>query len=190
MFLSAGAGVKTNLVFFTKGKPTERIWYFDLSDVKVTRKSPLTVRPFAERGFFDLLKTKGDGPFSWSIDFGARRDAALAAREPLDEQAATIREQLEEVETELRQKTKAKAARDVTDALRVQIATLERQARELEAKAQAIEFVIYNIKAVNPNRPSDEDTRTPTELLTTIEARGLEAEAALTELKALLAAEA
>ena len=33
VFSSAGAGVKTNLVFFTKGEPTEHIWYYDLSDV-------------------------------------------------------------------------------------------------------------------------------------------------------------
>src|SRR5262249_12732552 len=32
VFSAAGAGVKTNLLFFTKGKPTERIWYYDLSD--------------------------------------------------------------------------------------------------------------------------------------------------------------
>jgi type I restriction enzyme M protein len=31
-FTAAGAGVKTNLLFFTKGKATEKIWYYDLSD--------------------------------------------------------------------------------------------------------------------------------------------------------------
>jgi type I restriction enzyme M protein len=41
VFTAAGAGVKTNLVFFTKGEPTESIWYYDLSDVKVTKKNPL-----------------------------------------------------------------------------------------------------------------------------------------------------
>ncbi len=40
-FVNAGAGVKTNLLFFTKGKPTERIWYYDLADVKVGKKRPL-----------------------------------------------------------------------------------------------------------------------------------------------------
>lgn len=43
VFSSAGAGVKTNLLFFTKGGPTERVWYYDLSDIKVTKKQPLTV---------------------------------------------------------------------------------------------------------------------------------------------------
>ena len=41
-FTAAGAGVKTNLLFFTKGRPTERVWYYDLSDVKVGKKTPVT----------------------------------------------------------------------------------------------------------------------------------------------------
>jgi type I restriction enzyme M protein len=34
VFTAAGAGVKTNLLFFTKGQPTRKIWYYDLSDIK------------------------------------------------------------------------------------------------------------------------------------------------------------
>ena len=41
-FSQAGGGVKANLLFFTKGNPTEHIWYYDLSDIKVRKKSPLT----------------------------------------------------------------------------------------------------------------------------------------------------
>ena len=43
---TAGAGVKTNLLFFTKGKKTEQIWYYDLSHVKVGKKSPMTLAHF------------------------------------------------------------------------------------------------------------------------------------------------
>lgn len=46
VFSAAGAGVKTNLLFFTKGKKTERIWYYDLSHVKVGKKTPLTLAHF------------------------------------------------------------------------------------------------------------------------------------------------
>ncbi|MGI8639485.1 MAG: N-6 DNA methylase [Pyrinomonadaceae bacterium] len=42
-FTAAGAGVKTNLLFFTKGKRTEKIWYYDLSDIKIGKKTPLTL---------------------------------------------------------------------------------------------------------------------------------------------------
>lgn len=46
VFSTAGAGVKTNLLFFTKGRKTERIWYYDLSLVKVGKKTPLTLAHF------------------------------------------------------------------------------------------------------------------------------------------------
>lgn len=46
VFTTAGAGVKTNLLFFTKGRKTERIWYYDLSHVKVGKKSPMTLAHF------------------------------------------------------------------------------------------------------------------------------------------------
>lgn len=65
-FVNAGAGVKTNLLFFTKGQPTERIWYYDLSDVKVGKKNPLTLAKFEE--FFRLLSTRGASEHSWTAD--------------------------------------------------------------------------------------------------------------------------
>jgi len=46
VFSTAGAGVKTNLLFFTKGKKTKKIWYYDLSYVKVGKKTPLTLAHF------------------------------------------------------------------------------------------------------------------------------------------------
>ena len=65
VFSSAGAGVKTNLLFFTKGGPTERIWYYDLSDLKVTKKQPLTIDRFDD--FFALSATRGDSDRSWTV---------------------------------------------------------------------------------------------------------------------------
>lgn len=46
VFSTAGAGVKTNLLFFSKGRVTKKIWYYDLSQVKVGKKSPLTLAHF------------------------------------------------------------------------------------------------------------------------------------------------
>ena len=65
VFRQAGAGVKTNLLFFNKGRATESIWYYDLSGVKVTKKSPLTLANFA--GFFELLPERADSELSWSV---------------------------------------------------------------------------------------------------------------------------
>ena len=64
-FVAAGAGVKTNLLFFTKGKPTEKTWYYDLSGVKVGKKSPLTLASFEE--YLRLLPDRADSDHSWTV---------------------------------------------------------------------------------------------------------------------------
>lgn len=64
-FVNAGAGVKANLLFFTKGRSTERIWYYDLSNTKVGKKTPLTLERFDE--FFRLLPAHADSERSWTV---------------------------------------------------------------------------------------------------------------------------
>lgn len=65
-FSQAGGGVKANLLFFTKGKPTELTWYYDLSNIKVTKKSPLTMAHFED--FFKLLSSRSDSEHSWTVN--------------------------------------------------------------------------------------------------------------------------
>jgi type I restriction enzyme M protein len=65
VFTAAGAGVKTNLIFFTKGKPTEKIWYYDLSDVKVGKTRPFTLANFED--FFTRWPKRGDSDRSWTV---------------------------------------------------------------------------------------------------------------------------
>ncbi len=65
VFTAAGAGVKTNLIFFTKGKPTQKIWYYDLSDVKVGKTRPFTLDKFDD--FVKLWPKRGDSERSWTV---------------------------------------------------------------------------------------------------------------------------
>jgi type I restriction enzyme M protein len=110
--------VKTDLLFFTRGSRTETVWYYDLSDVKVGKKLPLTLDRF-ER-FFELLPSRGDSDRSWKV-------------------------------------TRA-----------------------------AIEAKNYDLKAVNPNRKAEVDTRSPAEILAVIERRHEEVAAALKTLRELI----
>src|SRR5205823_1882088 len=105
VFTAAGAGVKTNLLFFTKGTPTEKIWYYDLSDIKVGKKKPFLLEKFDD--FFRLLPTRGDSERSWTVDIVARRDKAKAEADPLraqasklDAEAEPFREQLKVLKAE------------------------------------------------------------------------------------------
>lgn len=65
VFTQAGAGVKTSVIFFRKGTPTEKIWYYDLSDVRVGKKRPLTKKHFEQ--FYELLDSNGDSERSWTV---------------------------------------------------------------------------------------------------------------------------
>lgn len=61
-----GAGVKTVVLFFTKGAPTERVWYYDLEPGRSLGKtSPLCDDDLAE--FVTLQKTFADSERSWSV---------------------------------------------------------------------------------------------------------------------------
>jgi len=115
VFTAAGAGVKTNILLFEKGKRTESIWYYDLSDIKVGKRTPFTVDKFDD--FFRLLPDRADSERSWSIG------------------------------------------------------------------RQTIEDNGFDIKAVNPHRKVEQDSRTPAELIALIEEKQTTIMAALTELK-------
>ena len=79
VFVNAGAGVKTDLLFFTKGKQTGRVWYYDMTLAddfqprKVNKGNPLTVGDFHD--FFERLALDPDDPGriserSWYVSIG------------------------------------------------------------------------------------------------------------------------
>ena len=60
-----GAGVKTVVLFFTKGEPTQKIWYYQL-DKHFTKTKPITESDLAD--FLTLQKTKAESENSWTLD--------------------------------------------------------------------------------------------------------------------------
>ena len=62
-----GAGVKTVVLFFEKGAPTRKVWYYQLDPGRnLGKTNPLNDDDLAE--FVELQKTKADSPKSWSVD--------------------------------------------------------------------------------------------------------------------------
>jgi len=62
-----GAGVKTVVLFFDKGKPTKKVWFYQLDPGrKMGKTSALNDADLEE--FVKLQKTKADSPKSWTID--------------------------------------------------------------------------------------------------------------------------
>ncbi len=62
-----GAGVKTVVLFFEKGAPTRKVWYYSLDPGRnMGKTNPLNDTDMVE--FVDLQKTFADSPKSWSVD--------------------------------------------------------------------------------------------------------------------------
>src|SRR5713101_5077031 len=62
-----GAGVKTVVLFFEKGAPTRKIWFYQLDPGRnLGKTNPLNDDDLAE--FVKVQKTFADSPKSWSVD--------------------------------------------------------------------------------------------------------------------------
>ena len=114
----AGAGVKTVVLFFEKGVPTRKVWFYQLNlDRNLGKTNPLNENDLAD--FVKLQKTKADSENSWSVnvtdmdkitfDLSAKnpyRKGEMALREPrkiidemkmLDEETAIIIKKIKEL---------------------------------------------------------------------------------------------
>lgn len=67
------AGVKTVVLFFRKGEPTQKVWFYQLNlDRTLGKTSPLTEEDLQE--FVALQPTKADSANSWSVDVASLDD--------------------------------------------------------------------------------------------------------------------
>lgn len=222
VFSTAGAGVKTNLMFFTKGQRTERTWYYDLSHVKVGKKTPLTLAHFgyaadgtvlADEALPAILTAEwqadeanagkqypsyarmlaqrgtpsGEGRYSWTVDFAAKRAKARAEMAPLQEQANAIKAEVVTLKERLKRLKKDAAPQAELDTLDAKIREKEKAARDLEIQAAAIDAAVFDLKAVNPNAVTVVDDRTPAQIIQSILDQGRIVSDALARLNALLA---
>lgn len=77
-----GAGVKTVVLFFDKGTPTKKIWYYQLNPGRnLGKTNALNEDDLAE--FVTLQKTKADSENSWTIDVASLgEDYDLSVKNP------------------------------------------------------------------------------------------------------------
>lgn len=102
-----GAGVKTVVLFFEKGAPTQKVWFYQLNlDRNLGKGSPLSEKDLAE--FIELQKTKADSPNSWSIRIADidQKTFGLSVKNPSKGDEVTLREpeliidEIEKIDTE------------------------------------------------------------------------------------------
>ncbi len=98
-----GAGVKTVVLFFDKGSPTRKIWYYQLNlDRNLGKTNSLNEGDLAE--FVKLQKTKGEGENSWIVKLNDvdEKTVDLSAKNPNKRDVTALRtpeEILQEIKT-------------------------------------------------------------------------------------------
>lgn len=98
-----GAGVKTVVLFFEKGKPTQKVWFYQLNlDRNLGKTNPLNENDLAE--FVELQKTFSDSKNSWSVNIKDvdQSNFDLSVKNPNAPEAAPLRKPqviLEEMRT-------------------------------------------------------------------------------------------
>jgi type I restriction enzyme M protein len=221
VFVGAGAAVKTNLLFFTKGKKTSKIWYYDLTHVKVGKKSPMTLAHFgfgkngevlsdadlpaslteawkqdeenADQSFPSyarLLKKRGtkagESRYSWTVDFAARRKHAREDMKPHQEEVERAKAEVVSLKEKLKALKVNGSDVEKVEKLEAHIREEEKAARDAQAKVDAIDSGVFDLKAVNPNAVVKVDDRTPEEVIRSIEHQGKVVADSLIILKRLL----
>jgi len=87
-----GAGVKTVVLFFEKGSPTRKVWYYQLQPGRnMGKTNPLNDEDLTE--FLALQKTQVDSPKSWSVDMKAidKTNFDLSVKNPNGGEEVTLR---------------------------------------------------------------------------------------------------
>jgi type I restriction enzyme M protein len=88
-----GAGVKTVVLFFEKGAPTRKVWFYQLNlDRNLGKTNPLNENDLAE--FVILQRTKADSLNSWSVDVSGIDTSTydLSAKNPNKKEETALRD--------------------------------------------------------------------------------------------------
>jgi len=88
-----GAGVKTVVLFFEKGSPTRKVWYYQLDPGRnLGKTNPLNDADLSE--FIDLQKSFADSDHSWSLNVNDVDDATcdLSVKNPNRDDEVELRQ--------------------------------------------------------------------------------------------------
>jgi type I restriction enzyme M protein len=108
--------------------------------------------------------------------------------QPFLEESARLRGEVVAFKEKLKALKKTTADKAELEALEQNIRETEKSARDAQAKADAIDAAVFDLKAVNPNVVTKLDQRTPEEIIGNIQEQGKIVESALNKLKAHLSA--
>ncbi|MEA2560549.1 MAG: hypothetical protein QOH06_2053 [Acidobacteriota bacterium] len=149
--------IKTNLLFFTKGKPTETIWFYEHpypeGQKSYSKTKPIRLEEFdREREWWrseeNDFADRRENEYAWKIDFKSKKQQAEARAKPYWAKAEALHNEASELENRARSEAKSAALREKADRMRL-------EARDAQAAGDRLYWPIYNLDIKNPNSPED-----------------------------------
>ncbi len=176
-------GIKTNILFFTKGESTDTLWFYEHhypQGVKSYSKTkPLQVSEL--KPIQDWWGSESDGfaarketEQTWKVDFKKLKQEAEAKAKPFWDKAESfaneasalgnqIRDLRDSIKGEKKESVRQKAEAKI-NALTDQVEALRQQAKDQQAIGDRHYWPIYNLDVKNPNAP-EEEAHDPDKLL-------------------------
>jgi type I restriction enzyme M protein len=167
--------IKTNLLFFTKGRPTEAIWFYEHpypeGQKSYSKTKPIRLEEFAaEKAWWGKEQNdfaeRQESERAWKVDFKTKKQEAEAQAKPhwdkaedLNNQAFTLENQARDLRNSIRGITdfdQRKLVEDQITELRTKADALRLQARDAQAAGDRLFWPIYNLDIKNPNAPEEE----------------------------------
>ncbi len=177
--------IPANLLFFERGGPTDTIWFYELplpeGRKKYSKTAPLQFEEFG--GALAWWNDRQPSPQAWSMDFAARRGAAVEAATPHWQKAEAERaaalalgkplRELEQVISAAANGEKS-AHQERLRELKAQQQRHEQAAKAAQAEGDELYWPIYNLDIKNPNAKAGLEHAEPKKLIASM--RGHEAE--------------
>lgn len=167
--------IKTNLLFFTKGKPTETIWFYEHpypeGQRSYSKTKPIRLEEFeAEKGWWGTEENdfaeRQVNERAWKIDFKAKKQNALDLARPHWDRAKDLTSQSSALEGQARdlrdsikgvkESEQRRLVEDQISELREKADLLRAQAREAQAAGDRQYWPIYNLDIKNPHGAQEE----------------------------------
>lgn len=168
-------GIKTNLLFFTKGKSTETIWFYEHpypeGQKSYSKTKPILLKEFdPEKAWWGKEENdfaeRQESERAWKVDFKSKKQDAEAQAKPYWDKAEELLIRasiLENHARDLRDSIKGvkdpeqrKVAEDQMNEHRVNAEELRGHARDAQAAGDRLFWPIYNLNIPNPNAPEAE----------------------------------
>ncbi len=175
--------IESNLLFFTRGRPTETIWYYEHPYPKgyksYSKTKPIKIEEFeAEKNWWgsekDNFASRKESEFAWKFDFKSKKEEILEKVKPYDEKIKSIQVEIITKNGELKDiKKLLKNEKDFNEKnilehkileIETTIKRLDELKKDAENSYNRIYESLFNLDQKNPNK-IEEDMLDPEKLL-------------------------